>query len=165
MAASEQHTLWSDDRGDRHRIGAREMLRLAFPAVASVTAIARARCLAAICAKPVPLVPGKQRSRLRQKCKLVGFEQPLHGEAAQIDEPMPRRHFRFADRGFVREGYAADLVLFDAATVQDAATFEQPHAYAVGIPHVLVNGVLVVKDGVHTGAKPGVVLRSKPGAR
>ena len=86
-------------------------------------------------------------------------------EAIRKMTSLPAQHFRFADRGLLRAGFAADLVLFDAATVNDAATFERPHAYAVGIPHVIVNGVLVVKNGVHTGAKPGVVLRSKPPAR
>ena len=95
-----------------------------------------------------------------RKRKVVPLE-----EAVRKMTSLPAQQFRFADRGFAREGYAADLVLFDAATVQDAATFEQPHAYAVGIPHVIVNGVFVVKDGVHTGAKPGVVLRSKTPAR
>jgi N-acyl-D-amino-acid deacylase len=74
------------------------------------------------------------------------------------------RHFRFADRGLVAEGYAADLVLFDANQVGDTATFEDPHAYAAGIPHVLVNGVFVVRDGDTTGARPGQVLRSNRGS-
>ena len=86
-------------------------------------------------------------------------------EAVRKMTSLPAQHFHFTDRGLVKQGYAADLVLFDPATVQDAATFEQPHAYARGVPHVLVNGVLVVKDGVHTGAKPGVVLRSAAQAR
>lgn len=86
-------------------------------------------------------------------------------EAIRKMTSLPAQHFRFADRGLIRDGYAADLVLFDAATVQDAATFERPHAYAIGIPHVIVNGMFVVKDGAHTGAKPGVVLRSKATTR
>ena len=86
-------------------------------------------------------------------------------EAIRKMTSLPAQHFGFTDRGLVRPQHAADLVLFDAAAVQDAATFERPHAYAVGIPHVIVNGVVVVKDGAHTGAKPGVVLRSKAVAR
>jgi N-acyl-D-amino-acid deacylase len=72
---------------------------------------------------------------------------------------LPAGHFNFADRGTIKEGLAADLVLFDPAKVADVATFEKPHAYATGIPHVFVNGVAVVKNGEHTSARPGVVLR------
>jgi N-acyl-D-amino-acid deacylase len=75
---------------------------------------------------------------------------------------LPAGHFRFARRGFVRTGHAADLVVFDPARVRDAATFERPHQYAEGIPYVLVNGVVVVKNGEHTGARPGQVLTLKP---
>jgi N-acyl-D-amino-acid deacylase len=86
-------------------------------------------------------------------------------EAVRKMTSLPARHFRFSDRGLIKQGYAADLVIFDPATIEDAATFEQPHAYATGISHVIVNGVIVVKDGAHTGAKPGVVLRSTAAAR
>jgi N-acyl-D-amino-acid deacylase len=81
-------------------------------------------------------------------------------EAVRKMTSLPAQHFRFADRGLVKAGYAADLVIFDPKSVGDAATFEKPHAYATGMPHVLVNGVLVVKDGAHTGATPGAVLRT-----
>lgn len=64
-----------------------------------------------------------------------------------------------ADRGLVRPGFYADLVVFDPATVADRATFEQPHQVSVGIKYVFVNGVLVVRDGTHTGAKPGKLVR------
>jgi N-acyl-D-aspartate/D-glutamate deacylase len=63
------------------------------------------------------------------------------------------------DRGVLREGSFADVVIFDPATVADRATFDAPHQLAVGIPYVLVNGTLVVEQGQHTGAKPGRVLR------
>ncbi|CAN5838003.1 D-aminoacylase [soil metagenome] len=86
-------------------------------------------------------------------------------EAVRKMTSLPAQHFQFRDRGSVKEGYFADLVLFDPATVSDAATFEKPHAYATGIPYVLVNGVVVVRDGAHTGATPGVILRSAPAAR
>jgi N-acyl-D-amino-acid deacylase len=71
---------------------------------------------------------------------------------------LPARHFRLEGRGLLKEGYAADVVVFDPATVQDAATFEKPHAYAAGIPYVLVNGVVVVKNAEHTRARPGVAV-------
>ena len=82
-------------------------------------------------------------------------------EAIRKMTSLPAGHFKFHDRGTIREGFAADLVIFDPASVGDAATFEKPHAYATGIPHVFVNGVAVVKNGEHTGAKPGVVLRRR----
>jgi N-acyl-D-amino-acid deacylase len=52
----------------------------------------------------------------------------------------------------------ADVVVFDAATIADRATYENPHQYSVGMKHVLVNGVQVLKNGEHTGAKPGRAL-------
>lgn len=58
-------------------------------------------------------------------------------------------------RGFLKKGSFADVVVFDPARIQDHATFEQPHQYATGVSDVLINGVAVVKDGEHTGAKPG----------
>jgi N-acyl-D-amino-acid deacylase len=79
-------------------------------------------------------------------------------EAVRRMTSLPAGHFRFADRGLIKEGFAADLVIFDPSVVGDTATFEKPHAYAAGIPHVIVNGVLVVKDGEHTNARPGAVL-------
>jgi N-acyl-D-aspartate/D-glutamate deacylase len=58
----------------------------------------------------------------------------------------------------IREGAFADLVLFDPARVRDNATYAAPHAFPSGLPHVLVNGVFVVRDGRTTGARPGQVL-------
>ena len=63
------------------------------------------------------------------------------------------------DRGILREGLYADIVMFDPETIIDRATFEDPHQLSVGVEHVLVNGVPVVRDGNHTGAKPGRVVR------
>ncbi len=68
------------------------------------------------------------------------------------------------DRGLLREGMYADVVVFDPATVGDRATFEKPHQLSVGMKHVLVNGVEVVRDGRHTGAWPGRIVRG-PGWR
>lgn len=72
---------------------------------------------------------------------------------------MPADQLGIKDRGRIARGMKADLVAFDAANVKDTATFENPHQYAEGIKHVLVNGKLVVENGKHTGAKPGQILR------
>jgi dihydroorotase/N-acyl-D-amino-acid deacylase len=71
---------------------------------------------------------------------------------------------KLRDRGLLREGMYADVVVFDPATIADRATFEKPHQLSVGVKHVFVNGVAVVSDGKHTGAKPGRVVRG-PGWR
>ena len=71
---------------------------------------------------------------------------------------LPADHFRLTGRGRIATGAAADLVVFDPATVRDAATFDAPHAYAEGIPHVLVNGRFVVRAGAQTTEKPGAVI-------
>ena len=63
------------------------------------------------------------------------------------------------DRGMLREGMFADVVVFDPNTVGDRATYQQPHQLSVGMQHVLVNGVEVVTNGKHTGAKPGMIVR------
>ena len=63
------------------------------------------------------------------------------------------------DRGLLKEGMWADVIVFDPATVSDRATFEKPHQLSVGISGMLVNGIEVLRDGVHTGAKPGQVVR------
>ena len=68
------------------------------------------------------------------------------------------------DRGVLREGLFADVVIFDPATIIDHATFEKPHQLSEGVRDVFVNGVAVLRDGVHTGAKPGRALRG-PGYR
>ncbi|HEX5215743.1 MAG TPA: D-aminoacylase [Vicinamibacterales bacterium] len=79
-------------------------------------------------------------------------------EAIRKMTALPAEHMGFTDRGVIREGAAADLVLFDPARVRDAATYDRPHAYAEGVPHVIVNGEFVVRDGRQTAARPGVVL-------
>jgi len=72
---------------------------------------------------------------------------------------LPADQFGLPDRGRIARGKKADLVVFDAATVKDEATFEDPHKYPTGIFLVFVNGVAVVEGGGHTGARPGRVLR------
>jgi len=63
------------------------------------------------------------------------------------------------DRGLLRPGMYADVVVFDAATIKDHSTYEQPHQLSTGVRHVFVNGVEVIRDGRHTGAKPGRIVR------
>ena len=72
---------------------------------------------------------------------------------------VPSRVLGFRDRGLVQPGMVADLVVFDPDTVGDVATYDDPCRPPEGIPHVLVNGVEVIRDGQHTGARPGRALR------
>jgi N-acyl-D-amino-acid deacylase len=72
---------------------------------------------------------------------------------------LPANTFQLKQRGELREGNWADIVIFDPAKVDSPATYKDPHHYPAGIPHVLVNGTLVIKDGEHTGARPGQALR------
>jgi N-acyl-D-amino-acid deacylase len=86
-------------------------------------------------------------------------------EAVRKMTSLPARHFQFEGRGLIRQAYAADVTIFDPSTVDDTATFEKPHRFAAGVPHVLVNGVPVVRNGLHTGARPGQILTTPAGAR
>jgi len=80
-------------------------------------------------------------------------------EAIRRMTSLPAYNTGIRDRGRLAEGYFADIVVFDAATVTDHATFAEPHQYATGVEQVFVNGVQVLKDGTHTGATPGQVVR------
>jgi len=84
-------------------------------------------------------------------------------EAVRRLTGLPATNLGLEGRGFLKPGMYADVVVFDPAAVADRATFEKPHQYAVGVRHVLVNGVAVLKDGEHTGALPGRALKG-PGA-
>lgn len=83
------------------------------------------------------------------------------GEAVRKMTSMPAQKFGLWDRGVVRPGLAADLVVFDAATVNDRATYADPEQAPVGLPHVIVNGTVVVRDGQYTGVRAGQVLRAR----
>jgi N-acyl-D-amino-acid deacylase len=84
-------------------------------------------------------------------------------EAIRKMTSLPASILGLADRGTIREGQWADLVMFDPATVADKATFEDPFQYPVGIDTVLVNGTVVLDEGTHTNARPGRVLRRPAG--
>ncbi|MCX6214745.1 D-aminoacylase [Spirosoma sp.] len=79
-------------------------------------------------------------------------------EAIRRMTSLPAQRFRLQDRGLLRPGYAADIVLFDEKIVSDKATYDQPHAYTTGISWVLVNGTPVVENNQHTGKRPGQLL-------
>jgi N-acyl-D-amino-acid deacylase len=93
-------------------------------------------------------------ARYVRELKLLRLE-----EAIRRMTSLPATTFRLKDRGVVREGAWADLVVFDPARIQDRASFNDPHHYATGLAWVLVNGVPVVKADEPTGARPGKALR------
>src|SRR5262245_4674741 len=80
-------------------------------------------------------------------------------EAIRRLTSLPAENLKIKQRGWLKPGYFADVVVFDPAKIQDHATFEKPHQYSTGVMHVFVNGVQVLKNGEHTGAKPGRVVR------
>ncbi len=80
-------------------------------------------------------------------------------EAIRRLTSLPATNLKIQQRGLLKPGYFADVVIFDPAKIQDHATFEKPHQYSTGVVHVFVNGTQVLKDGEHTGAKPGRVVR------
>lgn len=85
--------------------------------------------------------------------KLITLE-----EAVRRMTSLPAQKFRFTDRGLIRPGFAADIVVFDAATVTDRSDFRQPHQYSTGFRYVLVNGAITVQQDKHTGVRNGQVL-------
>lgn len=93
-------------------------------------------------------------SRYVREKGVLTLEEAIHKMTS-----MPAMQFGQDDRGLVQAGKFADLTVFDENTVQDRATYTDPHHYSVGIVHVLVNGVPVIRNGSLTGAKPGTVLR------
>ena len=85
--------------------------------------------------------------------RLLGLPEAVHKMTG-----LPARRLGLRDRGVIRAGAKADLVVFDPKRVADQATYEEPHEYPVGIEHVIVNGRIVIKDGEHTGSLPGKLL-------
>jgi N-acyl-D-amino-acid deacylase len=85
---------------------------------------------------------------------LMTLEEAIHRMTG-----MPAEKFQLRDRGVIREGAFADLVVFDAKEILDTATYSDPRRYPTGISHVFVNGTAVVRDGAHVGARPGRAIR------
>ena len=86
--------------------------------------------------------------------KLISLE-----DAVRKMTSLPAQTFGFRDRGMIREGFAADIVIFDENTIIDQATFDKPHQYPLGISYVLVNGTVVLANNQLTEARPGIALR------
>ena len=86
--------------------------------------------------------------------KLISLE-----DAIRKMTSLPAQTFGFRDRGMIREGFAADIVIFDEKTINDQATFDKPHQYPLGISYVLVNGAVVMANNQITEARPGAALR------
>ena len=72
---------------------------------------------------------------------------------------LPAGKLDLEDRGIIKEGFWADIAIFDAAKIKDKATFVNPHRYSEGIDYVIVNGQIVIEGGVQTDVRPGKVLR------
>jgi N-acyl-D-amino-acid deacylase len=85
-------------------------------------------------------------------------------EAIRRLTSFPAENLKIKERGSLKPGYFADIAVFDPASIIDHATFAEPHQYSTGMVHVFVNGAQVLKDGEHTGALPGRVVRG-PGYR
>ena len=79
-------------------------------------------------------------------------------DAVRSQTSLPAQILGLRDRGLMREGHHADIVVFDPKNIKDTATFFEPHQYAAGIDFVLVNGTFVVEDGKLTWNNPGVVI-------
>jgi N-acyl-D-amino-acid deacylase len=88
-----------------------------------------------------------------RKEKLITWE-----EAIRRMTSLPAENLHIQKRGSLKVGYYADVVVMDTTTVQDHATFEDPHQYSTGVNQVFINGVQVLSDGEHTGAKPGRIV-------
>jgi N-acyl-D-aspartate/D-glutamate deacylase len=104
-----------------------------------------------------PISPQMKRDQQERQGD-IKFEIPLE-EAIRKLTSLPAATLRIKERGHLATGYFADIVVFDPRTIAEHATYEKPHQYATGMRHVWVNGVQVIKDGEHTGQKPGRIVR------
>ena len=91
--------------------------------------------------------------------KIISLE-----EAIRRMTSLPAQKFQLKDRGLLKEGMAADIIIFDEQEVQDVSTYEKPHAYSKGFHFVIVNGMITVDQEKHTGIRAGVAIYG-PGAQ
>ncbi|MFN8528849.1 MAG: D-aminoacylase [Anaerolineae bacterium] len=91
--------------------------------------------------------------RYVREAQIISLQEAVRRLAA-----FPASVLKVKQRGWLKPGYFADVVVFDPQTIEDRATFAQPHQYAVGMQHVFVNGIQVLENGEHTGARPGRVV-------
>ena len=92
--------------------------------------------------------------------KLIPVEHAIRSASG-----LPADVLKLSDRGYLKPGYCADVVLFDPATYRDRATFDKPHAYATGVVYLWVNGKMAIEKGKYTNALGGRVLRHKDPAK
>ncbi len=93
--------------------------------------------------------------RYVREMKVISIE-----EAVRRMTSLPAQKFNLHNRGLLQEGYAADMVIIDENTVSDVSTFQKPHQFSTGIPFVIVNGKLVIDNGVHNGVRSGTAIRN-----
>jgi len=82
--------------------------------------------------------------------KIISLEEAIYKLTG-----LPATNLKLKERGFLKEGFYADIVIFDPDSIEDHATFEEPHQYATGVKHVFVNGIQVLNQGEHTNQTPG----------
>ncbi len=92
-------------------------------------------------------------ARYVREQKVIGLE-----DAIRRMTSLPAQKFGFKNRGLLREGMAADIIIFDPETVTDQSTYEKPHAYSSGIEYVIVNGKVTLNKAQHTGIRNGKIL-------
>ncbi len=111
----------------------------------------------------VPISHPRTFGAFAQKMRLFVFDDPVITPEFAIRSftGLAADFYRLPDRGYLREGYVADITILDPERYRDKATFEQPRLYTEGVAHVLVNGTFAVRDGKATGAMAGVAI-SRP---
>ena len=180
LASTAEHPEWEgrslSDLGAEWGVEGREAGRRVLEAEPGATVIIHSMCeedvrtvmrhpTTMIGSDGIPTLEGRPHPRLYGSfARVLGRYSREEGlfplaEAVHRMTGLPARVFGLTERGVVREGAFADLVVFDPERIIDRGTFENPNQYPDGIAHVFVNGTQIVRDGAHTGARPGQALR------